>query len=31
MEGWSAAVSETVSPSQLMPSEIQRMVISSKP
>src|SRR5689334_6260561 len=31
MEGWSAAVRETVSPSQLMPSEIQRMWISSMP
>src|SRR4051794_22054562 len=31
MLGWPAAVIETVSPSQLMPSEIQRMCTSSTP
>ena len=31
MPGWPAAVIETVSPSQLMPSEIQRMWTSSTP
>src|SRR3954470_3418802 len=31
MEGWPAAVTETVSPSQLIPSEIQRMCTSSTP
>src|SRR4051794_19312057 len=31
MPGWPAAVMETVSPSQLIPSEIQRMCTSSTP
>src|SRR4051794_14935590 len=31
IEGWPAAVMETVSPSQLIPSEIQRMCTSSTP
>src|SRR3954447_23900504 len=31
MEGWPAAVMETVSPSQLIPSEIQRTCTSSTP
>src|SRR5215208_1033519 len=31
MPGWPAAVTETESPSQLMPSEIQRMWTSSTP
>src|SRR3954451_22002876 len=31
MPGWPAAVTETESPSQLIPSEIQRMLTSSTP
>src|SRR6478752_7888755 len=31
MDGWPAAVTETESPSQLIPSEIQRMSTSSTP
>src|SRR3954471_10225094 len=31
IDGWPAAVMETVSPSQLIPSEIQRMCTSSTP